>query len=370
MKFADFKLGTWFSKYYFDTEVILCVSGVEEFSFGELRKLVHLSYDEIDQIIFKDSPSYGSVGIRGAIAQRWRQGDIEQVMATHGSSEAMFLVMSALLQPGDEVIVLSPCYQPLLAIPEALGCVVKYWRLKQDLNFSPDIKELKHLLTPATRMVIVNFPNNPTGATLTQTQYHELIQAVADTDAYLLWDAAFTELVYNAPPLPDPVQSYARTITLGTLTKTYGLGGLRVGWALASPDVLARCVRVRDYITLNLSPLIEYIAQRVVENIDLLLDIRLRQARQNLALLSEWVEQHSEFVQWTRPQGGVSAFIKFQHIPDVEDFCLHLAREYGVFLLPGGCFEHPEYVRLGFGGATLDMQKGLSRLSQMLKRGG
>jgi capreomycidine synthase len=367
MQFAEFKLGTWFNKYYFDTEIVLCVSGVEEFSMGEIRELAHLSYEEMDKIVFKDSPSYGAPGIRNAIAQRWRQGDADQVMVTHGSSEAMFLVMNGMLQAGDEVVVLTPCYQPLLAIPEALGCTVKCWQLRPEKQFVPDIAELKQLLSPRTRMVVVNFPNNPTGATLTESQYCELIDAIAEVNAYLLWDAAFTELAYCASPLPDPATSYARTITLGTLTKTYGLGGLRVGWCLAPPDVLVRSVRARDYITLNLSPLIEYIGQKVVENIDVLLDIRLQQARENLALLASWVEQHSDRITWACPQGGVSAFIKFEWIGDVEDFCLRLAHEHGVFLLPGACFGYPEYVRLGFGGPTHELEKGLARISQMLE---
>ena len=189
---------------------------------------------------------------------------------------------------------------------------------------------------------------------------------MAEVNAYLLWDSAFTELSYDAPPLPDPGLKYKRTITLGTLSKTYGMGGLRVGWGIAGPDVLDQCVNMRSYITVNLSPLIEHIAQPIVENLDQFVSIRFQQAKINLAIVTEWIEQHKEIVEWVRPQGGVTAFIKITSISDIELFCHRFAHDYGVFLLPGTCFGYPEYIRLGFGGATTALKEGLSRLSKFL----
>lgn len=367
MQIAPFELETWFRERYFDTEIVLCVSGVEEFSLGEIRELVGISTDELDRTVFTDSPSYGRAGLRRVIAQRWRGGDESQVLVTHGSSEAIFLAMQAVLRPGDEVIVLTPCYQPLLSIPEAIGCTVKQWTLLPEQDFIPDIDRLKALVTPRTRMIVVNFPNNPTGATLTPEAQRELIATAAAVDAYLLWDSAFVELTYGTPALPDPWTVYPRTITLGTLTKTYGLGGLRVGWCLADPAILAQCVHLRDYITLNLSPLIELIGERVVEKLDRLLDIRLNQARTNLEILTAWMDEHRDAVAWVRPHGGVSAFVKLLGHSDVEQFCRRLADEQGVFLLPGQCFGFPEYLRLGFGGPTAVLKEGLARLSTFLR---
>lgn len=366
MKFARFLLEEWFNEHYFDTELVLCESGVEAFSLGEIRKLTHIEYEDLDQIVFRDAPSYGSLGLREAIAQRWRNGDIDQVMITHGSSEGLFLVMSALLHPDDEVIVLTPCYQPFLSIPEALGCTVKSWKLRPEQQFIPHLEDLKQLLSPRTRMVVVNFPNNPTGATLTIEQQEMLVAMVAETNAYLLWDSAFVELSYDTRPLPDPWISYERTVTLGTLTKAYGLSGMRIGWCLASPSVLEQCVHIREYTTLNLSPLTQFIAQRIIEHIEAFLSIRLQQACTNLELLAEWVEAHKTQVGWVRPKGGVSAFLRLYGISDVEAFCARLVRSHGVFLLPGRCFGYPSYLRIGFGASTAEFKEGLSRLSSLL----
>jgi aspartate/methionine/tyrosine aminotransferase len=215
-------------------------------------------------------------------------------------------------------------------------------------------------------MVIVNFPHNPTGASLTKKEQYELIDAVAEVGAYLVWDAAFADIVYDGSPLPYPNLRYDRAISMGTFSKCYGLPGLRFGWCLASPEVLARFIHLRDYMTLHLSPLVELIALRVVESADNLLKIRLLQAHTNLEILSKWVEQHKEYVEWSRPRGGVCTFLRLRDRSNSETFCHHLANTYKVLLVPGNCFARPTHVRLGFGGATSDLHEGLSRLSKAL----
>jgi aspartate/methionine/tyrosine aminotransferase len=321
MEIAPALLEVWLREYYFNTTIDLGCSGVQNFSMGELRELLGFTQTDLDAVVFNDSQSLGEPGLRGAIARRWA---------------------------------------------DSIGCLVQPWRLRFERGYVPDLEELKSLMTTRTRMVVVNFPHNPTGATITLEQQQELIDVVEKAGAYLVWDSAFAELVYEQPQLPDPGLRYERTITLGTLSKAYGLPGLRVGWCLAPPDVLARCIHIRDYITLYLSPLVELIARLAIEKGDLLLDIRFKQARRNLQLLSAWVNQNAEFVQWVRPKGGVSAFLRLTDIPDVEAFCHQLVQERKVLLVPGNCFNHPSHVRLGFGCATSELEQGLEQVSQLL----
>jgi len=359
-------LENWLRDYYFTTEIDISSSGVENFSLAELREFINLTQGDIDHVIFQDSRSCGDPLLRKAMAERWGNGNLEQVMATTGSSEAIFLVMHALAQPGDEIVVLEPCYHSLVHIAESIGCRLKRWSLRSDLQFVPDVEEAKRLIGPDTRMVVVNFPHNPTGASLTAEQQADLIYTVSKNGCYLVWDAAFAQLTYNSPPLPDATLLYDRAISIGTLSKAYGLPGLRVGWCLAPPDVLSRCVHIRDYTTLYLSPLIELIALRAVENADRILSFRLKQARANLEILAEWAYQHRDFVEWVAPCGGVTAFIGLSDIDDAETFCHRFKNTYGVLLVPGTCFNHPSHVRLGFGGPTAQLREGLSRLSRML----
>ncbi len=366
MDIAPAHLEYWLRDYYFDTEIDLGCSGVENFSFGELRELVGLTADDLDRVTFRDSRTMGDPDLRRAIAARWGDGDAERVMATNGSSEAIYLIMRALLAPGDEVVVLDPAYQPLYSIAEAVGCRLKRWRLRFENGFKPDLGEARELIDRRTRMIIVNFPHNPTGASLTEAGQDELVELAADAGAYLVWDAALAEITYERPPLPNPDRRYDRAVSLGTLSKAYGLPGLRAGWCTAAPDVMARLVRLRDYTTLHLSPLVELVATRAVERADALLDLRLAQARRNLELVTRWAESHRDVIDFVRPQGGVCIFPALNGVGDVEDFCRQLADRHGVLLVPGTSFGRPRHVRLGFGCATSDLRNGLPRLSELL----
>jgi capreomycidine synthase len=360
-------LESWMRQYYFETPIDIGSSGVQSFSLAELRQLVGITQEELDHITFDDSRTLGAPDLRLAIARQWGNADPERVMATHGSSEAIYLILNALLQEHDEVLILDPIYQQFFSISETIGCRLTPWRLRFEHRFAPDVDEARALITPRTRMVIVNFPHNPTGASLTPDEQERLIEAVAEVGAYLVWDAAFAELTYEQPPLPDPTLRYERAISLGTLSKAYGLPGLRVGWCLAAPDVLARCVQLRDYITLHLSPLVELIAQRAIEKADLLLKIRREQATANREILARWLAQQEGLVEGWPPLGGVCAFLRLPAVADVEVFCQQMAQKFGVLLVPGTCFNRPHHVRLGFGGPTAELQEGLSRLSTLLR---
>ena len=366
MEVVPAHLEYWMRDYYFSTEIDISSSGVENFSVGELRQLFNITPDDLDRIVLRDSRTLGGPELRTAIGNRFANGNAERVMATNGSSEANYLIMHSLLNPDDEVVVLDPAYQQLFSIAESIGCRLKHWRLRADNAFRPDFNEARDLIGPSTRMIVVNFPHNPTGASLTPPELDQLIELAAGASAYLVWDAAFGEITYDSPPLPDPGERYDRAITLGTLSKAYGLPGLRVGWCLAAPEVLDRLVRLRDYTTLALSPLVEHVATRAIENGDLLLQPRLAQARHNLELVLSWANRHSEFVSVSRPQGGVCAFLRLYNVDDVENFCRQLAEEYSVLLVPGTSFGVSNHVRLGFGCSTTELTEGLSRLSAHL----
>lgn len=360
-------LENWMRRYYFDTEIDIGSSGVYSFSMAELKQLVGLSQEEIDGIVFDDSKTLGGTGLREAIAGRWGGGDAERVIATHGSSEAIFLTMHALVRPGDEVLVLDPVYQQFHSLAESAGGLCKPWPLRFEQKFAPDVEEAKRLIGDRTKMVVVNFPHNPTGASVSPAECEELVRAASRVGAYLVWDAAFSDITYDGPPLPDPSAGYERAVSLGTLSKSYGLPGLRLGWCLASREVLEQFVHLRDYLTLHLSPLVELVAQRVIERADALLDIRRREAHANRATLLAWAEENGELVEVVPPGGGVCVFPRLRGVSDVEAFCHRLAQEFKVLLVPGNCFGRPEHVRLGFGGRPPELSEGLSRLSGLLK---
>lgn len=369
MKLAPALLEMWMRQYYFDTELDIGSSGVRNFSLAEVRQLTGLRIEDLDAILFQDSQTLGGQGLRRAVADRWAHGKTERVMATHGSTDANFMIANALLSPGDEVVALDPSYQQLYGIAEAMGCRLKRWPLRAERGFRPDLEDARRVIGPGTRLVVVNFPHNPTGATLSAADQAELIQLVEEAGAYLIWDDAFGDLAWDAPPLFPPGSDSERAISMGTLSKAYGLPGLRVGWCIAAEEILERFVRIRDYTTLHLSPLVEKVAERAIANGDVLLRLRREEALENLAILEAWAEDHADRIGWVRPQGGVSVFIRFLDVADVEAFCHRLAREHKVLLVPGSCFHRPAYARLGFGCATAELEEGLARLSRLLNEG-
>jgi capreomycidine synthase len=356
----------WFRDYYFDAKYDLSSSGVENFSIAELKKLIGLNMNQFDDLIFNDSPTLGNELLRQAIA-RYYKGSPQQIMVGNGSSEVIFLLMNALLEAGDEIVVVEPCYPALRNIAAAIGCQVKDWPLRFVDGFEPDLNVLADLISDKTRMVVINFPHNPTGASINHQQQRELVNLLANTEAYLFWDAVFIDINYNEPP-QNFHQLYDKTISIGSLSKTYGLPGLRVGWAFAPDDVLNRCVHWRDYTTICLSPLIEAIATHVMAHAEVLLDLRQQQACRNLAITSDWMDAHQEQVQWVAPKGGVSSFPRFADVDDIENFCRRLILREGVLLVPGTCFGHPHHVRLSFGANIKILQTGLLLLSDFLQR--
>ncbi|NJR75758.1 MAG: capreomycidine synthase [Scytonema sp. CRU_2_7] len=366
MKIAPARLENWMNDHYYANEVDLGSSGVEVFSLKQLREMIGLEYEDLDNVTFHDSWPLGVPTLREAMAQRWGSGNPQEVMVTHGSSEAIFLVMHALLQEGDEVVVLEPCYQQLFSIAESIGCKLIHWQLRFEQQFAADLDEFKRLISPKTRMVVVNFPHNPTGISITMDEQKELIEAIAKVDAYLFWDGAFSELTYDALPLQNPRVYYDLAISIGTFSKAYGLPGLRIGWCFASPEILDKLTHIRNYITLHVSPLVELVAEKAVKNADTLLHRRLYQARNNLAILEQWILQHSDEVAWVKPQGGVCSFPKFLNVDDIETVCKDLSSRHKMLLVPGICFGYKNHVRLGFGCSTAELEKGLLYLSDFL----
>ncbi|WP_354383851.1 capreomycidine synthase [Streptomyces sp. PvR034] len=352
-------------------------SGVHPYTFAEIRDLCRIPAADLDEIVMDDSVSQGGAGIRRAIADRYAGGDADRVLVTHGSSEAIALTLSTLLHPGDRVVVQEGIYHSLGHYPRAAGCEVVELPAAsvRDGEIDPDV--LVELVTPGTAAVIVNFPHNPSGVTLSPRGLKELTARTAAAGAVLVWDAATAEIAHRWDVLPDPGVEGGNTVSYGTLSKTFGLPGLRVGWAIAPKELLTATFPLRDRTTLFLSPLVELVAERAVRHADALIGARAAEARGNLALLTDWMEEHAELVRWTPPEGGVCALPVFRELEraaagpgEVERFCLELLARHRTLLVPGTAFGSPHGARLGFGGPQESFRAGLDGLSRFLRTRG
>ncbi|WP_248580866.1 capreomycidine synthase [Nocardioides sp. InS609-2] len=360
-------LEDWFRVRYFDARVDISSSGVHPYTLGQVRGLTGLAAEELDDLVFRDSPSSGQDRLRTALIERFEPGPSHEPLVCNGSTEAILLAVSALVGAGDEVVVTTPSYHALTALAASAGATLVRWEL--DLTGGrPDLEALRSLIGPRTRAVIVNFPHNPSGITLTAPEYDELLAIVDHSNAYLLWDAAFAELVHEAEPLPDPSRTIERCVSFGTLSKAYGLPGLRVGWCIAPSTLAPELVRMRDYVTLNTSPLLEEIAARVIENADAVLGPRLAEVRGNRANVADWLAANGDIVAGVAPGGGVTFFPQVLGLEDTRPLCEVLADEHSVLTVPGECFDHPDRVRLGFGAPGPDVAAGLDVFARVVRQ--
>ncbi|GAA1027208.1 MULTISPECIES: capreomycidine synthase [Amycolatopsis] len=364
---ASAPLEDWLRTRYFDCPIDISSSGVTDYTFGELIDQLGIHSADLDRVPFKDSPSLGCRRLREAVAARYSPGHADSVMVTHGSSEALFLAIASIVEPGDEVVVLSPGYHSLSAIAESMGAVLRPWHLDADRGFRPDLESLRELLNRRTKAVIVNFPHNPTGATLAEDEYSEFLKIIGGHHAYLLWDGAFADLVYDRPPLADPFTRTERSFSFGTLSKAYGLPGLRIGWCIATGANLDNMIKIRDYTTISCSPLSENLAASALENADTLIGPRLDDATANRKLLSRWAAANAELIDYPPPVGGVTAFPRFRTFSNTRNLCEILSSEDGVLVVPGSCFGLAQHMRIGFGCHTETLTKGLDRLSSRMR---
>ncbi len=369
MRIAIAKLEAWMRDYYHKVDYDIGSSGVRDLTMLELRTICGFDMSELDSLIFHDSESFGGHRLRAALADRWTGGDVDRVMVTHGSSEAIYIVMHTLLQPGDEVVVVDPAYQQLYDIAAALGARITRWPLRADGGFAADLPLLRRLAANGAKMIVVNFPHNPTGVSITPDEQRELIAIAAEAGAWLVWDHAFGEITYTAEPLPLPHDRYDRTISFGTLSKSYGLAGIRVGWCLAPPPLLAEMALLRDYIAMYVSPVLEFFAEQAVRHADRIVGLQREHATGNLRVLREWAAARPDLVRLRPPHGGVTALVEFPGQPDVVGACRRLAEEHRVLLVPGVCFgdAYRSYARLGFGGTRAELTAGLSFVDRVLR---
>lgn len=305
----------------------------------------------------------------------------ENILITPGAIAANFLLLYTLLGPGDHVVCVHPTYQQLYAVPESLGAEVSLWKLSRDNMYIPNLEELKTLVKENTKMIIINNPNNPTGATIPKSVLQGLVDFARERDVILLSDEVYRPLLYGISPVdvefPPSVISmgYTKTIITGSMSKAYSLAGIRLGW-IASRDrsIIEAIATARDYTTISVSQLDGQVASYALSGsvLHALLGRNIQLAKTNLALLEAFVNSHSHICSWVKPTGGTTAFIKFskdgQAVEDVQ-FCVDVIEKTKVMFLPGSkCFgrEFKGFVRIGFVCETVVLQEALRKLSAFL----
>jgi aspartate/methionine/tyrosine aminotransferase len=333
--------------------------------------------------------------IRGSDALRQRLASLysvrvdvalphENILITPGAIAANFLVLYSLIKPGDHVICVYPTYQQLYSVPESLGASVSLWKLKKGKKYIPDLSDLDSLLKDNTKMIIINNPNNPTGATIPKSVLKGLIDRARERNIIILSDEVYRPIFHGISPMdaeyPPSLISlgYEKTIVTGSMSKAYSLAGIRIGW-IASRDasLIEAFASARDYTTISVSQIDDRIASYALSGsvIHALLGRNIKLAKTNLALLEEFVDEHGEVCSWVKPNAGTTALVRFERedgpVDDVE-FCKDVLEKTKVMFVPANhCFGNGKdfkgFVRIGYVCETEVLKEALERLGMYLK---
>jgi aspartate/methionine/tyrosine aminotransferase len=366
MQISPFKLERYFAKYEFSTDYLLCSSDCESMTIGELLDFEPNGAREFAEQWLGYTESAGGSGLRNEICRLYESVEPEEVLVHTGAEEAIFLFMHATLQAGDHVVVHWPCYQSLIEVALSIGCEISRWMAREDNGWALDVTELETLLRPNTKAIILNTPHNPTGYLMSRGEF-EAVSAIARQAGLLLFsDEVYRESEYKAEDrLPAACDLGEHAVSLGVMSKTYGLAGLRIGWvATHNQSIYSRMGSLKDYTTICNSAPSEYLAIVGLRNRQRLIDRNLGIIKSNLQLVEAFMERHSDEFSWIRPRAGSMAFPRYLG-GSVEAFCDKLVREAGVLLLPGSVYdEHENHFRLGLGRKNLP--EALARLEDFI----
>lgn len=368
MKINPFILERYFALYEFKAEFLLCSSDCESVSIQDLLALEDGAAANFQRHWLGYTESQGSPSLRQEISALYNTIAPEQVLVHSGAEEAIFTFMQAALEPGDHLIVHWPCYQSLFEIAASLGCQVSRWIARAENRWELDIEELKDLIQPNTRAIVINTPHNPTGYLMPQETYQETWRLAHSRDILLFSDEVYRESEHNpSDRLPGACDLGPNGISLGVMSKSYGLAGLRIGWiATQNPDLYQKIAHLKDYTTICNSAPSEFLAELALRHRQELLSRNLEIITHNLKLLDDFFLRHTDIFQWQKPKAGPIAFPRLLG-EDVELFCDRLVRAKGVLLLPGTIYDHPHnHFRIGFGRKNLP--QALERLEAFISQ--
>jgi aspartate/methionine/tyrosine aminotransferase len=370
MRIPDFALERYFARWEFAVEYLLCASDVEGYPMADLLELA----DDEAQGLWRDlrlgySESSGHPLLRAEIASLYEGIEPEEVLVFAGAEEAIFCLANVVLGAGDHTVVTWPGYQSLYEVGRAGGADVTLHELREADGWSLDVERLVASLRPNTRLVVVNAPHNPTGMLPTQAEWAGLTEELAQRGVQLLADEVYRYLEFDeADRLTAGADAYPLGISLGVMSKSFAMAGLRIGWlATHDRELLARCAAFKDYTTTCSSAPSEILALIGLRARDRVLGRSRRIVAANISLLDTFFERNVDRFAWVRPRGGSIGFPRVLGNLSIDRFAADLVEADGVLLLPASQFDHPgNNFRIGFGRENLP--DALARLEAFVAR--
>jgi aspartate/methionine/tyrosine aminotransferase len=371
MRIAEFALERYFARWEFAVEHLLCASDVQPMPMAELLALADDETRSMwERLTLGYTESTGHPLLRDAIATLYDGLEADDILVFAGAEEAIFCLANVALEPGDHAIVTWPGYQSLYEVARAAGADVTLHELREDSGWAIDIDLVRRQVTPKTRLIVVNAPHNPTGMLPDRAAFDALVAIAEEAGAYLLLDEVYRFLEFDERDrLSTGAESTGRGVSLGVMSKSFAMAGLRIGWlATRDRDLLARCSAFKDYTTICSSAPSEVLALIGLRARDAVLARSRGIVAVNLERLDAFFDGWADRFTWVRPRGGSVGFPRLT-VPGVsiDAWAAHLVEAEGVLLLPASQFGFGgNHFRIGFG--RTDLPIALERLERHAAR--
>lgn len=366
MRVPNFAMERWQSHYEHRVRYNLSESGVLPLSLAELFEWTDLAPSEVS---LGYPQTNGSDELREAVAALYAGAGAQNVLITSGSAEANFVSLWRLLEPGDRAVVLVPTYGQTPGLAEGLGAQVVTFALEQRLSWQPSPGAAEAAITPETKLVVVTNPSNPTGSTLGGQAIDEILGACERSGAWLLADEVYIGAEAEGDETPSLWGRYERTLVTGSLSKAYGLPGLRLGWLLGPAGAMEDLWARKDYTTISPSAVSDALATRVLQPemrrrvLARTRDILVR----NRGIVDEWLSDSEALDPWIRPRAGAIGMVPYRIDANSAELAEHLRREWSVLVVPGDHFGLDGFIRIGFGGEEAELVEALARIGEALE---
>jgi aspartate/methionine/tyrosine aminotransferase len=355
----DFALEVFFSRWEFAAKYNMAASDSETLTLAELLALANpADRAEFEAVSLGYTQTFGAPALRAEIAKTYESVAAEQLLCCAGAEEAIYIAMRVLLGRGDHAVVITPNYQAAETVPLGI-CEVTGVPLDIDRQWDLDVDLLSAALRPNTKLISINFPNNPTGKIISGATFDAIVEICRARGIWLFSDEVY-RLIERDPAqrLPQVADVYERGVSLNVMSKAYGLAGLRIGWlACKDPAMLVRVERYKHFLSICNAAPSEVLARIALKAKDQLLQRNRRIVRENLTVLNEFFSDHAHLFDWREPDGGCIGFIRYRGAEGVEEFTRRLVEDSGVLFLPSSIYRSelgpvPENcLRVGFGRA-------------------
>ncbi|WP_434297810.1 aminotransferase [Clostridium sporogenes] len=370
MKIKTFKVEQWMNQYENDAIFNLAETCIDSLTLRELLNLAGKNFEEymasLGDIRMTYSHIYGSPNLLKGIASLFQDVKAEQIIPTHGAIGANYQVLITLLEPGDSMVSVAPTYQQHYSVPESMGTEVNILKLLPENNFLPDLQELKKMVNSNTKLITINNPNNPSGSLIPVELIKQIVHIAKRVDAYVLSDEVYRGISEDGSYMPSIVDLYEKGISVGSMSKTFSLAGLRLGWIVSKDEkIINLCRERRDYDTISCGVLDDIFASLALENKEAILERNRKIVMTNRELLHQWVSSEPR-VSYVKPVAGNTALIYYDADMHSYEFCEKLLKETGVFYTPGECFDLDYCFRIGYAFDSKTLMEGLEKTSEFI----